>query len=118
MRSDMDKGDKYGPMEPATRACGSLIRQTAKEHFGMCTVIGMKAIGLMTKLRAMESTRMRTEQNTTVSGRMTCRMAGELRSGLTGVNLKVIIKRAANTDKEAICGPTEAATLANGWKTK
>ena len=45
MKSDMDKVDSSGRMEPAMKASGDIIKRTDRVYFGTYMEISMKASG-------------------------------------------------------------------------
>ena len=118
MRSDTARVGRPGPTEPATKECGNTTKLTGEAPFGMYMAIDMKVNGSMTRLKARAYTLTLMELNTRVSGKMTCKMDGESRNGLTAVVLKVITNQAESTERAAISGRTGADTPATGSRTK
>lgn len=72
----------------------------------------------MTKLMAMESTRIQTVQSTKAIGKKTCSTDGVLKNGLTAPNTKETTCRVVNMDKDPIYGRTAPVILETGTKTK
>lgn len=90
----MDLALKFGLTEQNTRVNGSSTRQMGKESSGTPMETSMKAIGKMIRLMDSESISMLTVQDTRDSGKMTFRMAGVSKAGLTAVNTKAVTRKA------------------------
>jgi len=81
----MGMGYKSGRMGPSTKVFGRTAKLQAKADLFMSTEMSMRASGRMTRLRAMESTCITTEQGTKVDGCRTINTDMGARAGLMEV---------------------------------
>lgn len=103
---DMAMVSKCGLMGQGMKESGNLIKLMERENFGTSMVMSLTVNGEMTKLMDTEYILMSMVLNMKDTGKMIFNMGMVLKHGLTGHNMKAIIKRVRNMERALILGVT------------
>ena len=113
-----DTASRAGPTVRDMKANGEIIKRMGRGPSGTWTEISTQASGGMIKRTGKDAIPRPTGRNMKVSGRTTCSMVMELKSGLMEAGMKGTIEGVRSTDSALTAGEMAVSMQDSGLTTK